>query len=309
MAAATPAVLCIGNAAFDRIHRIAAFPPTPMKVPALDYLEVGGGMAANAAVAAARLGARVSLWSRVGDDRVGGAIIDELTQEGIATGGIAVHAGFRSPASSIIVDQVGERLIVGNRAHVMPSDTTMLSLEDVERADVLMGDLRWLEAVTLGFRHARSIGRPTVLDADLGNHDQLPLLLPLTDYAIFSQPALQQYTGTTNDVEGLAKVCAEGVAHAGVTRGSAGYLWSDCEGRSGEQPAFAVDVIDTTGAGDAFHGAFAFAIAQGMNVEAAAALASAVSAMKCRALGGRAGLPTLKKARAFLAQAAPLPTL
>jgi len=92
-----------------------------------------------------------------------------------------------------------------------------------------------------------------------------------------------------------------GVTHAGVTRGAMGYYWASKGGESGHQPAFALDVVDTTGAGDAFHGAFSWALASGHSPPECARIAAAVSALKCRRLGARSGLPALDALKSFLA--------
>ncbi len=97
-----------------------------------------------------------------------------------------------------------------------------------------------------------------------------------------------------------------GVTHAGVTRGQQGYFWAGKDGETGHQPAFATEVVDTTGAGDAFHGAFAWALAQGRAAAECARIAAAVSALKCRRLGARSGLPTREELE-FLPQRAGRP--
>jgi sulfofructose kinase len=92
------------------------------------------------------------------------------------------------------------------------------------------------------------------------------------------------------------------VRHAGVTRGAEGYSWLAKNGASGFQPAYPADVVDTTGAGDAFHGAFAWALADGRSAQECARIAAAVAALKCRRLGARAGLPTRAELEDFLTQ-------
>ncbi len=175
-----------GHAALDRIYRIEAFPPHPTKVRALEHIEAGGGMAANAAVAIARLGGKAELWSRIGDDNAGNTIRAGLKAEHVDVRYVQSFEGARSSTSAIIVDDRGERLIVGQRDAGMPSDTSWLPLERVKDADAVLGDLRWLEGVRAVFAHARKDGVPTILDADLGAREALVGLLKLTDYAIFS---------------------------------------------------------------------------------------------------------------------------
>lgn len=294
-------LIMIGHAALDRIYRVEAFPREPTKVRAIEAIEVGGGMAANAAVAAARLGAKVELWSRVGDDNAAAIIKAGLKAERVDIRGIESFEDARSSTSAIIVDDHGERLVVGMRDTTMPTSTSWLPLERISQAALVVADLRWLEATRVAFEHARKLGIPTLLDADLGAREALPELLELTDYAIFSAPALRELIRDGDDDARLAAVMEYGPRYAGVTLGRNGYIWLEAGGSRGMQPAFVVDAVDTTGAGDAFHGAFAVALCQGHDTAECARRAAAVAAMKCTRLGSRAGLPTSEELTAFLA--------
>ena len=128
-------LISVGHAALDRIYRINAFPPEPTKVRALESIETGGGMAANAAVAAARLGAKVELWSRVGDDNAGAIIKAGLKAEKVDIRALESFEDARTSTSAIIVDGRGERMIVGMRDTSIPSSTSWLPLERVTGAD------------------------------------------------------------------------------------------------------------------------------------------------------------------------------
>lgn len=270
--AAAKNIICVGHAALDRIYRIDVFPPQPTKVRALEHIEVGGGMAANAAVAIARLGGRAELWSRVGDDNIGQAIRAGLRAEHVDVRYVQAFEGARSPTSAIIVDDNGERLIVGQRDAGMPSGTSWLPLERVKEADAVLGDVRWLEGVRTVFSQARKDGVLTVLDADLGAREALAGLLRLTDYAILSAPALREFAAGSSNAERLEHVLSLGPRHAGVTLGNAGYAWRERED-GGQVPAFNVSVADTTGAGDAFHGAFTLMLAEGRSAAECARMA------------------------------------
>jgi sulfofructose kinase len=296
-------LIMVGHAALDRIYRINAFPAEPTKVRALEAIEVGGGMAANAAVAASRLGAKTELWSRVGDDNAGAIIRAGLKAEKVDIRYVDDFEDVRSSTSAIIVDGRGERLIVSMRDTSIPSSTNWLPLERIAEADIIMADLRWLEATRVVFERAQRDGVTTVLDADLGAREALPDILHLTDYAIFSAPSLRDFARGATDDERLADILSRGPRHAGVTLGADGYRWRERAAPGGHQPGFAVDVVDTTGAGDAFHGAFATALAEGSSTAACARLACAVAALKCTRLGTRAGLPTRAELEAFLAAA------
>lgn len=294
-------LISVGHAALDRIYRISSFPPEPTKVRALEAIETGGGMAANAAVAAARLGGDVEVWSRTGDDNAGAIIRAGLKAERVDIRYVHAFEEARSSTSAIIVDGHGERLIVGMRDTAIPSSTSWLPLDRVAEAHVVLADLRWLEATRVVFDRARQEGIPTILDADLGAREALPDLLKLTDYAIFSAPALREFGPEASDEDRLAQVLALGPRHAGVTLGAGGYLWRQQDGSLGRQPGFKVDVVDTTGAGDAFHGAFALMLAEGKPVAECARTACAVAALKCTRLGSRSGLPRRSELEAFLA--------
>lgn len=297
-----PRIICVGHAALDRIYRIAAFPPQPTKVRALEHIETGGGMAANAAVAIARLGGKAELWSRIGDDSAGAAIRAGLKAEKVDIRYVQSFEDARSSTSAIIVDGRGERLIVGQRDTFTPSGTSWLPLERVAGCGAVLGDVRWLEGLRATFTEARARGVPTVLDADLGAREALGEILELADFAVFSAAALREFAPGTSDEARLAYVLTLGPRHAGVTLGPEGYLWRDAGGEPQRQPAFKVDVADTTGAGDAFHGAFTLMVAEGRPIAEVARVSTAVASLKCRRLGGRAGLPNRVELEAFLSR-------
>ncbi len=295
-------LIMVGHAALDRVYRVEAFPREPTKVRAIEAIEVGGGMAANAAVAAARLGAKVELWSRVGEDNAAAIIKAGLKAERVDIRYVESFDDARSSTSAIIVDDQGERLIVGMRDTSIPSSTSWLPLERVSEVDAVLADLRWIEATRVVFEHARKSGVITVLDADLGAREALPEILAQTDFAIFSAPALRDLIRDGDDRERLAQVLTYGPRHAGVTLGADGYVWREADGTEGALPGFKVDAVDTTGAGDAFHGAFVLSLAEGLPVAECAKRSAAVAALKCLRLGSRAGLPTRGELEAFLSQ-------
>jgi sulfofructose kinase len=292
-------VICVGHAAIDRIYRIDRFPERPTKMRAIEHIEAGGGMAANAAAAIARLGGEVELWSRVGEDDNGVKIRRSLTLAGVDARYVQAFEENRSSTSVILVDDRGERLIVSSRDVDMPSGTHWLPLERIAEAGAVLADLRWTEGARVAFEAARKAGVATVLDADLGGREALVELLALTDYAIFSQQALEEFTAEEAAEDRLRRVASHGPRHAGVTLGENGYMWIE-GGVVNRYPAFEVEVVDTTGAGDAFHGAFALGLVEGRQVKDIVRRASAAAALKCTRLGARAGLPSVDELAAFL---------
>jgi len=292
-------IICLGHAALDRIYRIAAFPPAPRKVIAGSVVTVGGGMASNAAVAVARLGGQVALISRIGNDQEGVAIGAELAREGVDTAQLRAFRGAITPTSAVIVDDRGERLLVNHPGAGIPDDAGWLDLSAVSRARVVLADVRWPSGARALFRAARAAGVPTVLDADNGAVAHLPSLLADTDLVQFSAQGLEEFLPGAPDAA-LERVRAMGPRHAGVPQGERGYLWRDAAGLH-HRPAWPVAAVDTSGAGDAFHGGFAWAMADGRDVAGCVAIGQAVAAIKCGMAGNRAGLPRRAELEAFLA--------
>lgn len=295
-----PAVV-VGHAALDRVYRIDAFPAKPTKVRAFEHIESGGGTASNAAAAIGRLGGQVWLWSRAGDDAAGDTIVRLLAADGVDVSHILRPRGSRSATAAVIVDRHGERLIVSERDQAMPMAPGWLPLDDIREAGAVLSDLSWIEATLAAFGEARRVGVPTVLDADVNGVRFLETVLPLTGHAICSSSAMQAWMPGASDEGRLRRLLGFGIQHAGITLGADGYVWRNAIGASGHQPAVGgVEVVDTTGAGDAFHGAFAFSLAQGLSDGECARVAAATAALKCRALGARKGLPRLSEVDAHL---------
>lgn len=295
-------IICVGHAAIDHVYRIEAFPPRPTKVRSLEHIESGGGMAANAAATIGRLGGVVELWSRTGADPAGARVREFLQEDGVDVSYVRTFEGSRTATTAVIVDGRGERLIVGERDHAMSMEAEWLPLSRIKDAAAVFSDLRWLEGTRSAFTEARAHRVPTLVDVDLGGGGgELDAFLGLADYAIFSEPAFDAFVPTASDTERFARAFELGVRHVGVTRGDKGYSWAEVGGASGHQPAFPAEVVDSTGAGDAFHGAFAWALSAGRTTPECARIAAAAAALKCRRLGARAGLPTREELEAFLA--------
>lgn len=293
-------VIVIGHSAIDRVYRIDAFPPSPTKVRALEHVETGGGTASNAAAVIARLGGAVELWSRVGNDEIGRKVCEELERFGVDTSYLMQHEGSRTSASVVVVDSKGQRLVISERDHAMPARIDWLPLENVASARAVLSDMTWREATDAAFERARSAGVPTALDVDVAGALPSDATLALTDYAICSADALEHFSEGCDQQRRLAWLHSKGVRFAGVTMGEKGFVWKSSKGHSGHQAAFPIDVVDTTGAGDAFHGAFVWALARGCEDAECARIAAAAAALNCRRLGAREGAPTFDELDSFL---------
>ena len=161
-----------------------------------------------------------------------------------------------------------------------------------QKPSAVLADPRWVDGAVAMFGKARSLGIPTVLDGDVADAEVFERLLPLTDHAIFSEPALAAFAGSADDAS-LNKLARFNCRVTAVTRGGEGVSWHE-NGRLQRRAAFPVAVVDTTGAGDVFHGAYALAIGASLTVPDAMAFASAAAALKCTRSGGRNGIPSIQ---------------
>ena len=268
----------------------------------LNYCVQGGGLVATALVACSRLGAKTKLISLLGKDSIAEPIIDELHREGVSTNHVFLVPGGTSPFSFIHVDAAnGERTIFHRRATglICPEN----NWDEMARADVLVVDGYYPELAREAIAAAQRHQVPILADATPSDEnrewlEKVNILIAPYHYV------REGHFGSDPEralAAALDAIHAIGPATAVITLGEAGWIASDATGRV-RGSAFPVRVIDTLGAGDVFHGAFAFGIAQGWNTARTAEFASAVAALKCTAVGGRTGIPTLEQTNAFLNQ-------
>ncbi len=291
-------IACVGIAVLDRIWYLNDLPKEGGKYVAGDYKEVGGGPAATAAVAAAKLGAEVDFIGRVGDDDTGNRLMAELQAYGVNTRYTRIVKGARSSQSAVLVDAAGERIIANYPSPDLPACADWMADIDFSQWDAVLADVRWHHGAKQAFTLARANGVTTVLDADVTPQD-IAELVALSDHAAFSAPGLVRLTGVTDAPAALKQAKTLTNGHVYVTQGAQGCLWLE-NSRLRHLPAFHVDVVDTTGAGDVFHGALAVSLAQKTETAEAIRFASAVAALKCTRPGGRAGIPDCDQTRSFL---------
>jgi sulfofructose kinase len=290
-------VLCVGIAVLDYVYAVEAMPVRAEKYRASDLAVVGGGIAANASVAVARLGGRAHLATRLGDDPTGATIVAELEREGVDCTLARRFSGLRSPTSAILVDAKGERLIVSYSDNAIPSDTSWLPDALPAGIGAVLGDTRWVEGSAHSFRLARRAGVPAILDGD--RRPAHPDVLDLATHVAFSEQGLAEITGIADPADGLRVLAESSRSWLAVTVGEGGVYFLE-DGAVAHEPAFSVATVDTLGAGDAWHGAFALGLAEGMGERAAVRFASAVAAIKCTRFGGRAGIPARADVDRFL---------
>jgi len=292
-------ILCVGHAAHDLVYRVPAIPSRGIKVIATDFYECGGGMAANAAVAVARLGCRPSYWGRIADDAIGRRILAELDTEGVDVSAARLVAGARSPVTSILAADNGERLICSYSDPTLDPDATWLPLDAIATFDAVLVDSRWAAGGCAVLDAARALRRPALLDGDVAPAAALGSLAARATHALFSSAGLDVLASGADAGAALRRIRQPHHAMVGVTLGDEGLLWLDGRGEH-RLPAPRVDVVDTLAAGDVWHGAFAVALAEAKPIEEAAAFANAAAAIKCRRPGGRRGAPTRPEVEALL---------
>jgi sulfofructose kinase len=294
-------ILCLGMSALDAIYRVPAIPATPTKVLATGYIESGGGMAANASVAVARLGGHASYWGRVGADPLGVRILDQLSVEGVDVAGVRRVAGCVSPSAAILVADDGERLVCAYNDPKLDSDAAWLPLDQVSGFDALLADVRWPAGAAAVLDAATAARIPAVFDGDIGPLDALLDLARRATHVVFSEPGLALAAGTSNPGEGLARFAPSIAGMVGVTLGPEGFLWR-AGGREHRMPAPRIVAVDTLAAGDVWHGAFTLALGEGQEIADAARFANAAAAIKCTRAGGRLGAPSRAEVLAQLSK-------
>ena len=297
---AGPRISTVGHAALDHCFNIAEFPHRPTKTPAQYYRMVSGGMAANAAIAATRLGARVGLFGAVGDDEAGQFLAHRVQSLGVDCRGLQRVPGATSSISAVVIDAQGERQIFNCRGDAL-SRALPMDVSDLQGSDVVMVDPRWMAGSLAALHWARAQGVLSVLDGDLSAQTDLQVLSALADWSVFSESGLAAFAPGVSIDSALQRAVDAGSQVAVVTLGSRGVRWKRRGGVLYAIDAFAVKAVDTNGAGDVFHAALALALAQGQADRDAIRFAAAAAALKCKRTGGVGNGPDRRELTQFLA--------
>jgi sugar/nucleoside kinase (ribokinase family) len=276
----------------DLTFRTAGVPARGSKENASHFDEISGGNALNAAISIVRLGGRASLCGPMGDARetTSRYIFDQMAHEGVDTRHLVHMPGLVTPISAIMIDPTGERTIVTFR------DPELWKVK-LPKADGLLDDChailtesRCAEFCTDLCAEAVRRGIPVIVDVDRAMSLREGLLTAST-HLVFSSEPLQETAGVADDGEALKKIARLTPSFLAGTRGPRGTLWLDEKGELLETPAFPAHTVDTLGAGDVFHGAFALAITERQELRQALRFASAAAALKCTRFGGAFAAP------------------
>ncbi len=296
-------IIGIGLAVLDHLMVVPEFPSQEGVTPSSQYEIQGGGMIATALATAQRLGASTELWGRLGDDETGHAVVKELKAFNVNTSQVHMVPDGKTGVCFVMVQaDNGKRAFVVHSQKNLYVDLNLLNLERIRKAKMLLIDASWIEAAQKAAHFAKSHGIPVVADVHEPNQPSLELL-SLADYAIVPQQLAEFFGGKGDYTSALHAMKSKGVKVPIITLGEEGcaYLYQE---KIFKVPAFDVRVVDTTGAGDSFHGAFCFALSRGFGVPESIGLASAVAALSCTKLGGLAGIPTYEETLQFMREQA-----
>lgn len=292
-------VLTLGIAVLDTVLGLSRLPCGGGKHYAKARAEVVGGIAANAAIAIVRLGGEALLASRFGDDPVGERLQADLVIAGVDTSRVEWLGSVASSISTILVDDAGERLVVNHSdpglffGPAAPFDDLVV--------DAVMTDTLWPDGAIPALRRARELAVPGVLDFDRPPRRMTGELLAAASHVVFGQQGLEGFAGAGSIDAGLRAAARRTDAWLACTAGGEGVFWLD-GATLRHLPAYSIEAVDTLGAGDVFHGAFALALAEGQEIEAALRFANAAAALKCLGFGGGAVSPSRAEVKRFLAE-------
>jgi sulfofructose kinase len=294
-------VLGCGAVAVDDLLYVDRFPEPDTKVPVRSEQRQGGGLTATAMVAASRLGAMSAFMAVLSDDELSRFSVEELEREGVDCSPILYRQGACPYHSRVVVDLgSGARTIIYSAAGVTFPDPEDFREELIGSCRVLFLDQCGAAAVPRATDFARARGIPIVSDIERIFDHTTEALLERADHLIIGVGLGRQVTGREDPTAIVTALARPDRACCAVTAGAQGCWYSERGGQVRRFPAFGVRVVDTTGCGDVFHGAYAASIACGEGVDRAIQVATATAGLKATRPGGRAGIPDRATVERFL---------
>ncbi len=299
--------LCVlGSINVDHVIRVPYFPKAGETLTGYGYQIAYGGKGANQAVAAARVGAKVSFIGAIGDDQIGQTMKQAFEQDGIDTSAICVIPNQATGLAMIQVADSGENsIVISAGANADLSEALVEQHKShIEQADILLMQLESpLQAVTLATKFAKTAGVKVVLNP--APAQPLPdSLLSHIDIITPNETEAEILTGIKVTDEQTAAVAANhfhqlGIETVLITLGSKGVYYSE-KGQGEIIPGFRVDAVDTTAAGDTFNGAFVTALLEGKSAKDAIRFAHAAAAISVTRMGAQTAIPRREDVDQFL---------
>jgi ribokinase len=298
-----PRIVIVGSANTDMVVKTQRIPNPGETVIGGEFIMAAGGKGANQAVAAARLGAHVTLVARLGTDIFGDQAIAGYEREGIDTSFIVRDAAVPSGVALIFVDTQGENSIAvasGANASLTPADVERAE-EAIARADILLVQLEIpMDAVHRAIELAHDAGVQTILNPAPAQR-LAPDLLAQVSVLTPNEHEIQMVADAPGREAAVTRILQFGTRQVLVTLGKEGVLWANAQARQ-IVPAFEVKVVDTTAAGDAFNGGLACALGRGLPMKEAIRYANAVAAISVTRMGAQPSLPAGDEVKALLKQ-------
>ncbi|MBO9479483.1 sugar kinase [Shimia sp. R11_0] len=287
-------ILCVGAAVVDFVFHLPALPHRAEKYGTEEADIVGGGCAANAAVAIARMGGAAVLGARLGEDSIGDMIVADLAREGVDVSHVTRTAGAQSSYSSVLIDAQGERQIVNFRGAGLVLKTDWF--DGLTDLGAVLTDTRRVDAALAALQLARARGIPGILD---GEAPIDPALMGAASHVALSMQGLRALYPEAAIEDALLQIAEDHGCWACVTDGADGVWFTEADVVR-HVAAFPITPIDTLGAGDVWHGVFALMLAEGMDEVEAIQHANGAAALKCLTKGGRTGAPSRALLHDFL---------
>jgi sulfofructose kinase len=293
-------VVGVGLNATDTLILLPRFPAYGGKVSFEREVLSPGGQVASAMVACARLGLRAKYIGTLGDDERGVIQLESLRASGVNLDDIEIRTKCPNQSAYILVDQSsGERTVLWHRADCLRIDPDSLTLEKIACARLLHIDGHDTPAVSRAAEIARRHQIPVTVDVDT-IYPGFGRVLPHVDYLVAGSEFPTRWTHQPDPFRALAMLQEEyGMRVAAMTLGADGAL-ARVDGRFVYSPGFVVNCVDTTGAGDVFHGAFCYAVLQNMPMRETLEFSNAMAALNCTALGARGRISSVDEAHALM---------
>lgn len=292
----------IGQCSLDYFLVVDRYPEQDTKREVLESAVSCGGPVATALVTLSRLGLLSTFYGIIGDDCGGRNITQSLLFEKVQTTGLLTRNDSSSQTAFIVVEKgTGKRTIFWKRPSAAPLAPEELPADFPGDADFLLLDGLMVDVSLYAAKMARERGVPVMLDA--GNlRAGMRELIPLCDYVVCSEEFARDIGGGVDAAypeRALECITSMGSETATVTLGDKGSVTTSGSVRF-HTPAFSIQAVDTTGAGDVFHGGYIYGILKGWDLRDVVRFASACASLKCRRLGGREGIPFLEEVEEFL---------
>jgi sulfofructose kinase len=287
----------VGLNATDTLLLVPKYPQLGAKVAFEREILSPGGQVATALATCSKLGLRTKYIGAVGDDERGRVQMASLREANMNLDDVEIRAGCPNQSAYIVIDQsTGERTIFWHRPDCLTIDPAHITPEKITCARMLHVDGHDTPAVARAARIARDLGIPVSVDVD-NVYPGFDQVLPCVDYLVGSTEFPERWTGEHDPFHALERIQNQyGMRVAAMTLGPHGALAREA-GQFVNSPGFVVNCVDTTGAGDVFHGAFCYSVLKGASVRDALEFSNAMAALNCTKLGARGGIATADEAR------------